>query len=91
MGLDRCRLIKYSGLSDGTRTDLGLYRKLFFIVPVLGTVQLIRGIHTILVSHHLTMCSFRAIRIPFFFLVSSLLKNLTEYETGPGPQQLMYR
>jgi len=37
MGLDRCKLIKYSGLSDGTYTVLvGFYRKLCVIAPVLG-------------------------------------------------------
>jgi len=52
MGLDRCRLIKYSRLSDDTHTDPGLNRKLFVIASVLGAVQLIRGIYTILISHH---------------------------------------
>ena len=51
MGLDRCKLIKYSRLSDGTHTDLDLNRKFFVSAPVLGAVQLIRGIYTILVSH----------------------------------------
>jgi hypothetical protein len=51
MGLDRCELVKYSGLSDGTHTDHGLYRKLFAIAPVLGLYSSSEE-YTILVPHH---------------------------------------
>jgi len=35
-GLNRCQIIKYSGLSDGNYTDLHFQRQYFVTVPILG-------------------------------------------------------
>ena len=36
MGLDSCKIVKYSGLSDSTYTDLSYYRYFFVTAYILG-------------------------------------------------------
>jgi len=36
MGLDRCKIVKYYGLSDITYTDLSYYRYFFVTARILG-------------------------------------------------------
>jgi hypothetical protein len=63
MGWDRCKIIEYSGLSEGKYTDLSSYRHFVCYCSYTWAVQLIRGVFHLDTS---LVCWFRVISVLFF-------------------------